>query len=310
MSDTESLCDDAQPFNDGHIVEGLDRCHTLMTMLDQLLDQHPAIIKAGAQDEVSEALQLIMDAYQKIGELDDALDVPGGLYTCIGKGGAYEHIGVTIGAGTSRGQEVVVYCDTDTGQLFHRTPEDFEARMQRLDKSTEAALAAELAPPIARAERIGEEFERLLAKGAVTAGGFQDFWAGWKAFAALLDAEQRRIAGYPENFTTDWGQLLESKPSAMQDWLGQHPEVERELILFKQAMLDWNRAQPHPLIALGHEYAVGEAAARLARRLLPGETGEVTVTCDETGQCVAVTRCDDEGRVLKVLWEATEVVAV
>lgn len=32
--------------------------------------------------------------------------------------------------------------------------------------------------------------------------------------------------------------------------------------------------------------------------------GEVTVTCNEDGQCVAVTRTDEEGRILSVIWEA------
>ncbi len=32
--------------------------------------------------------------------------------------------------------------------------------------------------------------------------------------------------------------------------------------------------------------------------------GVVTVTCDEGGQCVAVTRNDEEGKILSVIWEA------
>jgi hypothetical protein len=40
---------------------------------------------------------------------------------------------------------------------------------------------------------------------------------------------------------------------------------------------------------------------------LPGAAGEgpgkVTITCNEAGDCVAVTRTDDEGRILSVLWE-------
>jgi hypothetical protein len=32
-------------------------------------------------------------------------------------------------------------------------------------------------------------------------------------------------------------------------------------------------------------------------------TGEVTVTTTEDGECIAVTRTDDEGRILSVLWE-------
>lgn len=34
--------------------------------------------------------------------------------------------------------------------------------------------------------------------------------------------------------------------------------------------------------------------------------GEVVVTTDEDGRCVAVTRQDEEGRILSVIWEAKE----
>lgn len=41
---------------------------------------------------------------------------------------------------------------------------------------------------------------------------------------------------------------------------------------------------------------------------VPAETqgvdpGKVTITCNDAGDCVAVTRTDSEGRILKVLWE-------
>lgn len=54
------------------------------------------------------------------------------LYTCIGKGGRYKCYGETTGAGTSRGQSVVIYQDIDTKQLFHRTRDDFNKRMKLL----------------------------------------------------------------------------------------------------------------------------------------------------------------------------------
>lgn len=62
---------DAQPYNPGHQLEGLDRCHTIMTMISELLIDHPAVLKAGVTDAVGEAQGLIMDAYQKIGAMDD-----------------------------------------------------------------------------------------------------------------------------------------------------------------------------------------------------------------------------------------------
>lgn len=54
------------------------------------------------------------------------------LYTCIGKGGEYEHIGVAAGAGVTRGNLVHVYRDKASGSLFYRTPMDFDTRMERI----------------------------------------------------------------------------------------------------------------------------------------------------------------------------------
>lgn len=53
-------------------------------------------------------------------------------YTCIGKGGEYELIGVAYGAGASRGTLVNVYRDVATGATYFRTPRDFDERMERL----------------------------------------------------------------------------------------------------------------------------------------------------------------------------------
>src|SRR5690606_5047369 len=39
---------------------------------------------------------------------------------------------------------------------------------------------------------------------------------------------------------------------------------------------------------------------------LLSEHGEVTVTTDASGRCVAVTRQDGEGRILSTIWEASE----
>lgn len=55
------------------------------------------------------------------------------LYTCIGKGGVYERLGVATGAGTSKTTApVVVYKDVVSGRLFYRAGYDFDARMERL----------------------------------------------------------------------------------------------------------------------------------------------------------------------------------
>ena len=54
-------------------------------------------------------------------------------YTCIGKGGAYRLIGESNGAGERRGETLVIYQDKATGQVYHRTPGDFAARMQLVE---------------------------------------------------------------------------------------------------------------------------------------------------------------------------------
>ncbi len=57
------------------------------------------------------------------------------LYTCIGKGGLYEFVTFTVGAGTSKGQSFVIYRDINTGLCYHRTAEDFHQRMEEVKKN-------------------------------------------------------------------------------------------------------------------------------------------------------------------------------
>lgn len=56
-------------FNEGHIVEALDRCNTLLTLIDELLYMHPAIIKAGCNDRVESLAEELADIYTEIGNL-------------------------------------------------------------------------------------------------------------------------------------------------------------------------------------------------------------------------------------------------
>lgn len=51
-------------------------------------------------------------------------------YTCKGKGGEYIIVGRSTGAGKSRGENIVVYQDVNSEQLFHRTIQDFKERME------------------------------------------------------------------------------------------------------------------------------------------------------------------------------------
>ena len=57
-------------FNDGHIVEGFDRCHTIMLLIDELLRDHPAVLKVDGNCHQEKAIEEIMKLYQKIGNLD------------------------------------------------------------------------------------------------------------------------------------------------------------------------------------------------------------------------------------------------
>lgn len=60
------------------------------------------------------------------------------LYTCRGKGGTYEYIGIAKGAGTKRqGEHLHVYRDAQSGLLFYRTDGDFTKRMVELVDTTE-----------------------------------------------------------------------------------------------------------------------------------------------------------------------------
>lgn len=54
----------------------------------------------------------------------------GAAYTCEGKGGEYALVGVSIGAGGSHGDLVVVYRDVESGRLFHRDALNFCERMK------------------------------------------------------------------------------------------------------------------------------------------------------------------------------------
>lgn len=55
-------------------------------------------------------------------------------YTSVSKGGEYEVVGTSSGAGQRKGDVVIVYRDTGTGQIHHREPEDFAMRMKVITK--------------------------------------------------------------------------------------------------------------------------------------------------------------------------------
>lgn len=60
-----------EEWNDGYIIEGCDRCHNAAELVDNWLAEHPAIIKAGQQENIDKAMELLMEAYQAVGQLDE-----------------------------------------------------------------------------------------------------------------------------------------------------------------------------------------------------------------------------------------------
>lgn len=65
-------------------------------------------------------------------------------YTHATKGGEYEVVGVSSGAGQRKGDVAMVYRSLADGRLFHREPEDFAMRMKPLEPSSNAQLLAAL----------------------------------------------------------------------------------------------------------------------------------------------------------------------
>lgn len=56
------------------------------------------------------------------------------IYTCKGKGGMYELVGIAKGDGVySNFTNIVVYMDRKTGQLYFRSEDDFNNRMEKLN---------------------------------------------------------------------------------------------------------------------------------------------------------------------------------
>ena len=59
-------------WNDGYYLESMDRIHTIQIMIDNLLDQHPAIVKLKCgQERVDLVQDMLGDIYQDIGKMED-----------------------------------------------------------------------------------------------------------------------------------------------------------------------------------------------------------------------------------------------
>lgn len=68
MDDNES---EAQVYDTGHQIEGLDRCDTIMVMLEHLLREHPAVVRVDGDGLIEQAYGAIWTLYQKIGQIDE-----------------------------------------------------------------------------------------------------------------------------------------------------------------------------------------------------------------------------------------------
>ena len=114
-------------------------------------------------------------------------NVPRELYTCIGKGGVYEHIGLSVGAGMARGEQRQVYRCTATGLIFHRECIDFKERMERLSAQSPAGVD-------------GLNTDRNAAFKACPESGcdWGSFYLGWKARGeveqAIIDGLRGEVA--------------------------------------------------------------------------------------------------------------------
>lgn len=56
--------------NDGHYHEAMDRLHVICENIDSHVKDHPAIIDVEANNEIDEALSILMDVYRRVGEKD------------------------------------------------------------------------------------------------------------------------------------------------------------------------------------------------------------------------------------------------
>ena len=62
---------DDPEWNEGYALEGLDRTHIIMCMVNEFLVGHPAVVKAGLTCKVEVAANLLMEVYQAIGQLEE-----------------------------------------------------------------------------------------------------------------------------------------------------------------------------------------------------------------------------------------------
>lgn len=108
-------------------------------------------------------------------------------YTSVSKGGEFEIVGTSSGAGQRKGDVVIVYRNVETGQVLHREPEDFAMRMKVIAKpEINAQLLAALETLV--------EASRPVSNAAYNLGQSHDQWATIQPQINTLDAA--RSAAY------------------------------------------------------------------------------------------------------------------
>ena len=111
------------------------------------------------------------------------------LYTCIGKGGLYEYIGLSDGAGMSKGEQRQVYRCTATGRVFHRECSDFSARMEPVAHSA-APVQGEAAGRFCGefgGDVNGNMWFKVKTRGAIPAPGAMLYTSPAKPDAELVE---------------------------------------------------------------------------------------------------------------------------
>ena len=136
----EALYPGPQPAQVNRIPAGL---YAELEALRTLRDATDVYLKGYMQDEIEDEESCSADQHDAACSVKGALDNARALewkgcaeiaaerYTCIGKGGEYELLGLANGAGTLNGLSHMVYRNRD-GVMFVREPEDFLVRMEKL----------------------------------------------------------------------------------------------------------------------------------------------------------------------------------
>lgn len=178
--------------------------------------------QAGYSDEREAIFEALSEAYVEAqAGVETQAEVSPRLYTCLGKGGCYELLGESDGSGTSRGERLVVYRDTTTGRLFHRTPLNFAGRMELVEaQAPEQMLETGRRPGLATLRADQPTYEQLRQR-------LLDLAAGARSKADLLASQS------PTSRYINPVDVLRALAKEAEEGLAARPglEIERTLVL-------------------------------------------------------------------------------